>query len=77
MNLTQARNCAALDLVVRDPEILSGTPVIRGTRVPVYDVAASVEKGFPIEEILDDYPSLTREQVELAAHYAKLVPPGK
>ncbi|MGO9806099.1 MAG: DUF433 domain-containing protein [Rhodomicrobium sp.] len=62
-------------MVTSDPEILSGTPVITGTRVPVYDVAASVEKGIEILDILDAYPSLTAKQVELAAFYAKAVPP--
>lgn len=36
---------AAREMVVEDPEILSGTPVIRGTRVPVYDVAAAVHRA--------------------------------
>jgi uncharacterized protein (DUF433 family) len=61
--------------VIADPEILSGTPVIKGTRVPVYDVAASVVAGIPMEEILSPYPSLNREQVELAALYAETHPP--
>ena len=65
----------AKKMAVSDPEILSGTPMIAGTRVPVYDVAASVEKGISIDEILDAYPSISREQVELAAFYAKAVPP--
>jgi uncharacterized protein (DUF433 family) len=65
---------AARDLVVTDPEILSGTPVIRGTRVPVYDVAASVAAGISMERILSSYPSLKREQVELAALYAEANP---
>lgn len=60
--------------VISDPEILSGTPVIKGTRVPVYDVAASVVAGIPMEEILASYPSLNREQVELAALYAETNP---
>jgi uncharacterized protein (DUF433 family) len=61
--------------VITDPEILSGTPVIKGTRVPVYDVAASVVAGIPVEEILACYPSLNHEQVELAALYAEAHPP--
>jgi uncharacterized protein (DUF433 family) len=61
--------------VIADPEILSGTPVIKGTRVPVYDVAASVAAGIPMEEILSSYPSLNREQVELAAVYGEAHPP--
>lgn len=57
--------------VIADPEILGGTPVIKGTRVPVYDVAASVAAGVSMEEILASYPSLNREQVELGALYAE------
>ena len=67
--LTEARG-----MVVEDPEILSGTPVIRGTRIPVHDVGAQVETGVPIEEILETYPRLTEAQVELASIYAKAVP---
>jgi uncharacterized protein (DUF433 family) len=61
--------------VIADPEILSGTPVIKGTRVPVYDVAASVAAGIPMKRLLSSYPSLNREQVELAAIYAEAHPP--
>jgi uncharacterized protein (DUF433 family) len=62
-------------MVVEDPEILSGTPVIKGTRVPVYDIAAAVDAGTPKERILKSYPSLKDWQVELAPVYAKAVPP--
>lgn len=66
---------AAREMVVEDPEILSGTPVIRGTRVPVYDVAAAVHRGTAVDKILASYPSLNARQVELASVYAKAVPP--
>jgi uncharacterized protein (DUF433 family) len=65
---------AAQDAVVVDPEILSGTPVIRGTRVPVYDVAASVAAGIPMNRLLSAYPSLKQGQVELAALYVEANP---
>ena len=65
---------AARAMVVSDPEILSGTPVIRGTHVPVYDVAASVASGIPVDRILSAYPSLQREHVELATMYAEANP---
>jgi uncharacterized protein (DUF433 family) len=68
------RLAEARAMVVEDPEILSGTPVIRGTRIPVHDVAAQVETGVPMEEILEAYPRLTVAQVELATIYAKAVP---
>jgi uncharacterized protein (DUF433 family) len=61
-------------MVVEDPEILSGTPVIRGTRIPVHDVAAQAEAGVPMEEILETYPRLNPAQVELSLIYAKAVP---
>jgi uncharacterized protein (DUF433 family) len=64
----------AKSMVETSPHILGGTPVIAGTRVPVYDVAASVEKGIPIEDILDAYPSITLDQILLAAFYAEAVP---
>jgi uncharacterized protein (DUF433 family) len=65
---------AARAQVVEDNEILSGTPVIKGTRVPVYDVAASVAAGIAMERILSSYPSINREQVELAALFAEANP---
>jgi uncharacterized protein (DUF433 family) len=65
----------ARKLVVEDEEILSGTPVIRGTRVPVHDVAAALSAGTPKERILKAYPSLNERQVDLAAIYSKAVPP--
>ena len=68
------RLIAARNLVDSSPEILGGTPVIRGTRVPIYDVAASASAGIPIESILIDYPTLDREKVELAAIFAEANP---
>src|SRR5262249_55948422 len=65
---------AARDQVTMDGQILGGIPIVRGTRVPVYDVAASVAAGHPMERILSCYPSLSREQVELAALFAEANP---
>ena len=69
------RLIAARDLVESSPELLGGTPVIRGTRVPVHSVAASLAAGIPIERILRAYPSLDREKVELAGIFAEANPP--
>lgn len=66
------RACAA---VVEYPAILGGTPVIKGTRVPVYDIAASAAAGISHERIKAAYPSLTDEMIELAILYAKATPP--
>ena len=62
-------------LVQSDPEIMAGAPVFRGTRVPVYLIADMIEQGTPIDEILDGYPSPTREMVGYAEIYATAPPP--
>jgi uncharacterized protein (DUF433 family) len=62
------------DRIIADPEILSGTPVIKGTRVPVHDIAASVEAGIPNAEILESFPSLVPNDLEIACIWAKAHP---
>jgi uncharacterized protein (DUF433 family) len=49
------------EIVHSDPEILGGTPVFVGTRVPVQALLDYLEGGDTIEEFLDDYPGVTRE----------------
>jgi uncharacterized protein (DUF433 family) len=51
------------DAIVSDPEVLSGTPVFRGTRVPVTNRLDYLEGGDDIGEFLEDFPSVTKEQV--------------
>ena len=68
------RLVAARDMVVCDPEILSGTPSICGTRIPVHDIGAAVAAGVRMEELLDSYPALNREKIELAAIYTAANP---
>jgi uncharacterized protein (DUF433 family) len=56
-----------------DPEILGGTPVFQGTRVPFRNLIDYLERGYSLEEFLDAFPSVTREQVVAsleAAHEA-------
>jgi uncharacterized protein (DUF433 family) len=50
-------------VVHSDPEILSGTPVFIGTRVPVQNLIDWLEGGETIDEFLDQFPSVQREQV--------------
>ena len=50
------------EIVHSDPEIVSGTPVFVGTRVPVQALLDYLEGGETIEEFLDDFPSVAREQ---------------
>ena len=51
-----------LDIISRDPEILGGTPVFAGTRVPIKAIFDYLEAGDDLDEFLDDFPSVSREQ---------------
>ena len=50
-------------VVVKDPEILSGTPVFAGTRVPVRNLLDYVSGGYTVDEFLNDFPGVTKAQV--------------
>jgi uncharacterized protein (DUF433 family) len=49
------------DIITIDPEILGGTPVFKGTRVPVSSLFEYLEDNYPLEEFLECFPSVTRE----------------
>ncbi len=50
-------------VVCRDPEVMGGTPVFCGTRVPVQTLIEYLEAGDSIDQFLEGFPSVTREQV--------------
>ena len=52
----------AESVIKRDPKILGGTPVFSGTRVPVRILWDHLEAGIRLDEFLDDYPTVSREQ---------------
>jgi uncharacterized protein (DUF433 family) len=58
-------------VVHSDPQILSGTPVFVGTRVPFQTLLDYLEAGDPLDEFLDDFPTVTREQAVAALEQAK------
>jgi uncharacterized protein (DUF433 family) len=64
----------AEDMIVSDPEIMRGTPVYRGTRIPVELIADMLSQGAKPEEILTGYPALDRAKVELAPLYIQAFP---
>lgn len=49
------------ELVTIDPDILGGTPVFKGTRVPVKSLFDYLERDYSLEEFLECFPSVTRE----------------
>ncbi len=54
-----------------DPEVMSGTPVFAGTRVPVQTLFDYIEGGDDLAEFLDDYPSVSREAAIAVLQMAK------
>jgi uncharacterized protein (DUF433 family) len=50
-------------VITSSPDILSGTPVFAGTRVPVHTLIEYLSAGDSIDEFLEGFPTVTREQV--------------
>lgn len=58
--------------IERDPKVCGGEPVIKGTRVTVRTVLASLAEGAKVEEILEDFPTLTEEDVRAVIAFAAI-----
>jgi uncharacterized protein (DUF433 family) len=54
-----------------DPEIVSGAPVFKGTRVPVEALLTNLEAGLSLDEFLDNFPSVTRQQAIQVLEFSK------
>ncbi len=63
--------CAHETAIVSSPDMLGGTPVFRGTRVPFQTLIEYLESNQPLNEFLDDFPSVTREAAIAALEEAK------
>ncbi len=64
----------AVRMVESDTAIMHGAPVYKGTRIPVESIADMLLQGATVAEILDGYPPLSREKVELAPMYCRAFP---
>ncbi|PYV65607.1 MAG: hypothetical protein DMG97_31825 [Acidobacteria bacterium] len=60
------------NLITISPEIMGGTPVFGGTRVPVQTLFEYLEAGDTIDDFLDGFPTVTREQVVAVLETAKV-----
>ncbi len=56
--------------IVADTEICHGKPTFKGTRVMVWQVLEMLQGGLSIEDIMEDYPSLTKNHIKAALKYA-------
>jgi len=63
--------------ITRDPAVLGGTPVFRGTRVPFQALLDYLEGGQTLNEFLDDFPTVSREAVVQALEHAKSLVVGE
>ena len=57
--------------ITTDPAILSGTPVFRGTRVPVDALISNLEAGLTLDGFLDNFPTVTRQQALQVLEFSK------
>ena len=62
------------EMVISNQEIMRGTPVFKGTRVPVDLVADMLSQGATVEEILEGYPTLSKEKIAIAPLYMRAFP---
>ena len=58
--------------MTRDPAICGGEPIIAGTRITVRKVLASLAEGMGIEELLQDFPTLSREAIRAVIAFAAI-----
>lgn len=63
----------SINRITVDPKIMTGKPVIAGTRIPVEIVLEKLAQNIDIAEILQDYPRLTEDDIKAAVYYAKSV----
>jgi uncharacterized protein (DUF433 family) len=65
------------EIITRNEEVLGGTPVFRGTRVPLQALLDYLEGGQTLDEFLDDFPTVTRDAAVAALELAKTLLVGR
>jgi uncharacterized protein (DUF433 family) len=68
----------ASDLITIDPDVLGGTPVFKGTRVPVKSLFEYLEDNYTLEQFLECFPTVTRDAARrvLERSESALIPPS-
>ena len=63
--------------IVVNPKIMVGKPIIRGTRIPIDTIIRLLAQGFTQQQILEDYPNLTKEDIKAALVYVAELAKGE
>jgi uncharacterized protein (DUF433 family) len=69
--VTAEQRAALREIVWVDPERMGGIPCFTGTRVPILVLIDHIEGNVPLEEFLDDFPTVSREQAIAFLEFAK------
>ena len=70
MSTRQESQAGYAERIVRDPQICGGEAILKGTRVTLRTVLASLADGDSVEDILNDFPSLTHEDIRAVIAFA-------
>jgi len=62
-----------LDRITINPKIMVGKPVIKGTRIPVEAILKKLAQNIDVEEILKDFPRITKEDIQAAIMYTESI----
>ena len=76
MNLLEKKMITNIDRIVTDPEVCGGKPRIKGTRIQAALILEILESGGTIEEILENYPHLKKEDILACISFARQVVEG-
>jgi len=71
MKFDERKTMTVENLITCDNEIMSGTPVFKNTRVPIKNLIDYLESGETLDEFLDDFPSVNRDQAVQVLELAK------
>ncbi len=63
--------------IIADPQVCHGKLAFKGTRIMVWQVLEMLEADVPVEKIISEFPSLTREHIKAALSYAASITKGK
>ncbi|MHA1729170.1 MAG: DUF433 domain-containing protein [Promethearchaeota archaeon] len=62
-----------LDRIIKNPKIISGKPVFKGTRIPISIILTMLRDGASYQKILEEYPRLTKEDIKAVFDYSVFI----